>query len=79
MAKLFNAALWWLVGRFIESSYGLIGGFKTGGVLRTAHNLPPPSSDEIERLLRQQIAQQRLIDAEKERFFFEGDGDEFNS
>jgi hypothetical protein len=78
MAKWIKIALWWLVDKFIEASYGLIGGFQVGGVLTITHNLPPPSSDEIERVLREQIAQRRLVDAERERFFFEGDDYESN-
>ena len=76
MAKWIKIALWWLVDRFIDASCSLISGFEAGGVLTIAREHPPPSSDEIEQVLREQIAQQRLVDAERERFFFEGGGDE---
>ena len=91
MAKWIEAVLRWLLDKLFLA----IGGFSIGGtiakarprpsiiVITKAH--PPPSSDEIERVLREQIAQRRLVDAERrlvdaerERFFFEGDDYESN-
>lgn len=78
MAKWIRAILWWLVDSILVAAYSRAGGFTVGGVITTSKH-PPPSADEIEQILRQQIARQKLADAERERFFFEGDSDEFNT
>jgi hypothetical protein len=89
MAKWIEAVLWWLVDKLSLA----IGGFSIGGtiaktrprpsiiVITKAH--PPPSStssNEIERVLREQIAQRRrieAIEAAKEKFYYEEYDDEF--
>ena len=80
MAKWIKIALWWLIIKLFLAIDGMISRSHIGGVvLEAITRHPPPSPDEIERVLREQIAQRRLVDAERERFFFEGDGDEFNT
>ena len=79
MAKWIKIALWWLIVKLFLAIDGMISRTPIGGVvLEVITRHPPPSSDEIERVLREQIAQRRLVDAERERFFFEGDDYESN-
>jgi hypothetical protein len=82
MAKWIKIALWWLIIKLFLAVDGMIRRSRMmGGVaseLITRH--PPPSSDEIERVLREQIAQRRrieAIEAAKEKFYYEECDDEF--
>ena len=80
MTKWIKIALWWLVVKLFIAIDGMISRSRIGGVaLEAIAHQRPPSSDEIERVLREQIAQRRrieAIEAAKEKFYYEECDDE---
>ena len=80
MAKWIKIALWWLITKLFLAIDGMISRSRIGGAaLEVITRHPPPSSDEIERVLREQIAQRRrieAIEAAKEKFYYEECDDE---